>query len=654
MKSLQNKMSLFITVLILFTAIVMTAFSLLIFYQKMTAQLEEDVGALSTSYSLAVRNQIEGYKKQLEMAASLSDITQEDTVKRDALLAQLAQKAGFQYLALADSAGKTTRNSDIAEREYFKKAMAGETYMSSPLINKVDGKVTIMLAAPVNNGTGYKGVLYCGLLYDTFSQVISNVKVGDGGYAYVVDKTGVTVAHPDASVVANMTNFIEEAKKDSVYETVAAAVSRMIAGETGTAYTYYKGIQRLYGFTPVQGPEGWAITVTVPVSQVMANVNQAMWLCLVAGLVLAAVSIIMALLFSRSITKPVIAVTQRIEMLAQGNLSAPVAEVKGRDEIARLAAALRHTVSGLRSYIDDISTVLSSMANNDFTVTSAVQYQGEFKPIKDAMQNISTSLNHVLSVISASTDQVHLGAMQISTGAQSLASGASEQAASAEELASSIGKIAEQDAKNVDSIKQATQNVQRAHTSVQDSTGQMELLNESMKKIAASSEQISNITKVIEEIAFQTNILALNASIEAARAGSAGKGFAVVADEVRNLAAKSAEAAKQTAELIGESSEAVAKGTNIADKISAMLQDAADKASRVAKNIGEVEEAASEQAAAIAQITQGVTQVSKVVQINAATAEQSSAASEELSSLAASLQKEVSRFKLLENITLDR
>jgi methyl-accepting chemotaxis protein len=188
--------------------------------------------------------------------------------------------------------------------------------------------------------------------------------------------------------------------------------------------------------------------------------------------------------------------------------------------------------------------------------------------------------------------------------------------------------------------------VQQASTGAKAGNEHMKQLTEAMANIGSASSQITVITKVIEDIAFQTNILALNAAIEAARAGNAGKGFAVVADEVRNLAAKSAEAAKQTAELIHKSSDTVAEGTQIAQKTAAILHDVEEKARKANESIVKIEQASVEQAAAIEQIQQGLNQVSDVVQTNAATAEENSATSEEMSAQAATLREEVGKFKL--------
>ncbi len=648
MKSIQNKLSLFITALVFGTAIIIAGFALMIFYNNMTAQLEEDVEALSISYSHAVHNQIQNFKTGLEMSATLEDITKARGVKRDVLLADLAKNLGFQYLALADKTGQTTRNSNIAQREYFQKAIEGETFMSSPLINMVDGSVTIMVATPVNNSSGYQGILYGGLPYDTFSAIIKDIKIGVDGYAFIIDQTGTVAAHPDGAVVEAMTNFIETAKEDSSYQMLAEAISRMIAGETGIAYADYGGANRMYGFAPINGPEHWAIAVSVPLSQIMSKVYQVVILCLIVLLILLVISIFLAFRFSRSLTKPIVAATRRIELLAEGNLSAPVEAVKGRDELARLSAALGDTISELRSYIGDIAQMLGAMADNDFTAASAAEYKGEFAPIKNALTNISASLNQTLSLIGVSADQVNLGALQFSAAAQKLASGAVEQAASIEELSASITKVAEQDSLNLESVKQATQYVRQANSDVQNSMSQMALMTEAMDKIASSSGQISKITKLIEDIAFQTNILALNAAVEAARAGNAGKGFAVVADEVRSLAGKSAEAAKQTAELIRYSIAAVSEGAEINTETAQVLQSVGENTQKITESFTHIEQASAVQAIAIEQVKIGLSQIADVVQTNAATAEENSATSQEMSAQSAALRREVGKFRLAE------
>lgn len=151
----------------------------------------------------------------------------------------------------------------------------------------------------------------------------------------------------------------------------------------------FNGQNRLYAFTPVGTPEGWSIAVSVPVSQITAGIYRVLILCLIVAAVLLLAGILAALQFARSITKPIIAVTQRLELLSQGNLSTPIPEVRGKDELARLSAALSVTVTELNSYIGDISIMLSAMASNDFTITSAVTYKGEFIPIQNALEEIS-------------------------------------------------------------------------------------------------------------------------------------------------------------------------------------------------------------------------------------------------------------------------
>ncbi len=389
--------------------------------------------------------------------------------------------------------------------------------------------------------------------------------------------------------------------------------------------------------------EGKAADAQRTLGENAANLS---WVMLITvALVSVLITVIVAFAIRKSILNPVKEIDSVYAEMAKGNLKAQVT-YDSRDEMGSMARNIRKTNDTLGSYIRDITENLTQMSQRDMRVNVTLDYIGDFAAIKQAMQNMASELNHTLLTINTAAEQVSTGSTQVASGAQALATGSTEQASSVEELSLSITKIAEQAAENSSNVKVATQYVEETGTNVKDGSEHMKQLTEAMANIGSASNQIANITKVIEDIAFQTNILALNAAIEAARAGNAGKGFAVVADEVRNLAAKSAEAAKQTADLIHRSVATVAEGTQITAQTAQILQNVEEKANLVNESIVKIHQASSEQAVAIEQIKQGLTQVSSVVQTNAATAEENSATSEEMSAQAATLREEVGKFKL--------
>ena len=262
------------------------------------------------------------------------------------------------------------------------------------------------------------------------------------------------------------------------------------------------------------------------------------------------------------------------------------------------------------------------------------------------MRTLKVELSSTMRQINASAGQVSSASGQVSTGAQTLSQGSMEQASSVEELAATITDISASAKKTAAAAEEAGQFVGKAGAQLGISVEYVKDLNTAMEKISASSQEISKIIAAIENIAFQTNILDLNAAVEASRAGAAGKGFAVVADEVRNLAAKSDEAAKATKELIEGSITAVSEGSQAVNKVTESLERTSVLAGNVTTQMDIVVEAVENQTTAIAQVTEGVDQISAVVQTNSATAQESAAASEELSAEASSLKQLVSRFTL--------
>lgn len=381
-------------------------------------------------------------------------------------------------------------------------------------------------------------------------------------------------------------------------------------------------------------------------SQTVTSLMSSSWNLLISSLVLSIVlTLILIFVIRRSILTPVKEIVAVYDEMAKGNMQVKV-NYESRDEMGKMAQSIRKTNHLLTSYINDITEKLKLMSQGDMRINVELDYIGDFSAIKKAMEHTALSLNNTLQTISMAAEQVSVGASQVSSGAQALASGSTEQASSVEELSVTVTKVANQAQTNSENVKTATQYVEEAGKGVEIGNEHMAQLTKAMMDIDSASSQIAHITKTIEDIAFQTNILALNAAIEAARAGSAGKGFAVVADEVRNLAAKSAEAAKKTADLIQNSVATVSKGTQITTQTAQILMDIQEKTQFVVENIIKVDEASAEQAAAIEQIKHALNQVSSVVQTNATTAEENLATSEEISAQATTLHEQVRKFKL--------
>ena len=339
--------------------------------------------------------------------------------------------------------------------------------------------------------------------------------------------------------------------------------------------------------------------------------------------------------------------------LSEGNLSLEYSVGEGdqytkveRESLLAIGNSLGSAVSTLRGYIGQISGMLQGMAGGDFSMNEVEAFKGDFAGISDSLNVIIDSFNGIFAEINTSAEQVAAGTQQVSGGAQALSQGATEQASAIEQLTVSLNDIAEQTKKNAANANQASELTFNAKEEAVEGNARMNELQQAMKEINEASANISKIIKVIDDIAFQTNLLALNAAVEAARAGQHGKGFAVVAEEVRNLAQRSAKAANETTGMIEESINRVKAGTKIANETADALGRIVKGVEKATELVGGIARASSDQATAVAQVNTGVSQVSQVTQTNSATAEESAAASEELSSQAVMLKEMVGKFTL--------
>jgi len=346
-----------------------------------------------------------------------------------------------------------------------------------------------------------------------------------------------------------------------------------------------------------------------------------------------------------AVVEPIIEASNVLEELEKGNLQVSVkGDYKG--EHAIIKDALNKTISNLKNYISEISYVLNQMSNGNLDVKIDREFKGDFVEIQASLNNILSVFNEVVNEMKNAALQVSAGAKQIADSAQILSQSTTEQASSIEELTTVMSIIDEQTKKNAVNAKEASEVAESVRGDAVEGNRQMQDMLKSMDEIAFASANIYKIIKVIDEIAFQTNILALNAAVEAARAGQHGKGFAVVADEVRSLAGRSAQAAKETTELIEGTVAKTENGMNIAKNTAAALSKIVNGVTKVAKLVEEIAVSSSEQASGISQVNQGVLQISQVVQTNSATSQETAASSQELSSQAEVLNDMVSRFRI--------
>lgn len=346
-----------------------------------------------------------------------------------------------------------------------------------------------------------------------------------------------------------------------------------------------------------------------------------------------------------SALKPIKALEKSAKEISKGNLKIEISNYSN-DELGSLAESLKDSTETLSYYIQDIDRVMGEMSIGNFDVEPSRPFIGDFAHIETSIRSFVSNISSTIVRINQSSEYVSGGSEQVSDSADEMSEGSILQADAVERLSSTIGEISVQIDKNAKSAISATLRASEVGHEIDYSNKQMQEMTKAMERITNSSEEIGKIIKTINDIAFQTNILALNASLEASRAGEMGKGFAVVAENVRTLASKSSEAVKDTAVLIQTSIKAVQTGSRIASETATALENVVKGADEMVGIIDEIAKASGEQASSISNVKQDVNEISGVIRTNSAAAQESAATSKELSSQAHVLKELVKKFKL--------
>jgi methyl-accepting chemotaxis protein len=532
----------------------------------------------------------------------------------------------FMVMDLKGDANYTVgENKNLADRDYFKQAIAGKTVISDPVIGKTDGKPIIVAASPVSRNGAITGALAGTVALDDLIKIIKEIKIGKSGYAFVIQKDGLVIIHP-IKEVAMKTNFIQDAATDPSLKEIAV---NMAKGKEDIARYSFNGVEKYVAYAPIPGTP-WSLAVNVPVKEVSAKLNNLMWMSLLIALIVLAAAVSISFYIASGITRPINAMKLMLQDIAQGegDLTKRL-HIQSNDELGE-------TGLFFNTFVEKIHSIISQVAQTTIRVATAAT-------------------------------QVYTTSEQMATGAEQVASQAGTVATAGEEMSATSSDISRNCGMAADASREASRKASDGAAVVERTVGIMNEVadrvkdtSRSIESLGVRSDQIGEIVGTIEDIADQTNLLALNAAIEAARAGEQGRGFAVVADEVRALAERTTRATHEIGEMIKaiqsetktavESMEdgvhKVEEGRGESARSGEAIQSILQQINEVAMQVNQIATAAEEQTATTSEISSNMIQITEVVHQTAQGAHESATAASQLNKVAEELQRLVGQFRL--------
>ena len=625
-------------------------------------EVANGIVALADEGAIATRNRIETNQQSLIVIAGIEDIQSMNWSLQRPILQKQLEATGFLDMAIVGLDGNaqyaTGTSAELGERDYVKKALNGEVNISDAIMSKVTNEIVLMYAAPIKKGDRVVGAIIGRKGDKDLSDIISNIKFGEKGYAYAINNSGTIVAHPDIDMVDNQYNAIEEAKKDKSHESGAKLFQEMIKEKRGVVESDFGGTKSYSGYAPIEGTN-WILVISADSKEVLTGVNEMRSGIMFTIFLILVITIGATYFIGNSITKPIIAATQHLEKIASLDITQEVPEenLRIKDEMGSLARSFKTLTDSLRDIV---------------------------RQVGDSSEQVAATSEE----LTATTQQSAAASEDIAKTAEEIAKGASDQALNTESGSSKamqLGEIIEKDSIYVrdlndssgkvnELVNEGLIEVEELFEITQESNNASKDIYEVILKTNTSADKIGQASNVIASISEQTNLLALNAAIEAARAGDAGRGFAVVAEEIRKLAEQSSSSTMEIDNMVNDLQQNANEAVKSMERVSVIVEEQTkkvnnnrDKYVQIAEAMKKAEEAVElinvsgkemdimkndildtlQNLSAIAEENAASTEeVTASIEEQSASMEEISDASEGLSNLAQGLQIIMQRFKI--------
>jgi len=657
MKSIRAKIALGVIVLFVVALGMLAGLNYWQAEKMLIQDVETEIGITTQSNSQEISAFLDGVKMELSAVARTPIMT---SGNHEAIMAYLAAETAknkiYETVTYTDDKGNFVdhmgKSGNLGNKEYFKRAMKGETVIADPATSMATGKTIIMVTTPIFAGDRVIGMLFGSVNIESIEKQILNIKMGQTGYAYLIRGDGLVIVHP-VKDVAGKINSYTDARTDP---TLKGAIGKMMNGERGITKYKHEGVDKYQAYAPIKGT-GWSLAVNIPVSEATAKLSAFTWTSLITIVIVLIVAVLAIMWGTVRITKPLQTLKEAVNRIAGGDLSITQVAVDSQDELGHLARAFETMAGNLRNLVNQISTSSGQVAASSEELTASSEQSAQAaNQIATAITDVAAGANEQLDAASDTTAVVE----QMTASIQQIAANANQVAANSAQAA--------EKAKNGDKV------VEKAVVQMNQIEATVTTSAQVVTKLGERSKEIGQIVDTISGIAGQTNLLALNAAIEAARAGEQGRGFAVVAEEVRKLAEQSQEAAKKIADLIGEiqvdtgkavvamdnGTREVKTGAEVVNTAGTAFREIAGLVSEVSGQVKEISAAMQQMAAGSQQIVGSVKKIDSLGKKSAGEAQGVSAAAEEqlasmeeiasssqeLAKLAQDLQNAVTGFRL--------